>query len=82
VKPEPADLKPVLFYTPDEVAALFRQVCEQPAKDGEKKKARRWVYRNASPCGFLAPYVRKFSGKLLLFDRAGIDALIGRSDEA
>jgi hypothetical protein len=52
-----------LFLTPEEVATVFR-------RPGDK----RFVYRHAAPGGFLAPHARRF-GRLLLFERAGIEAL-------
>jgi len=59
----PRDLKATLFYTPAEVAEIFR------------KPGPRWAYRAAS-YGFLKPYARRF-GKTLLFSREGIDRLVG-----
>ena len=56
------DLKSVLFYTPAEVAQIFR------------KPGVRWAYRCAAE-GFLKPYARRF-GKTLLFSREGIDRLV------
>ena len=56
------DLKATLFYTPAEVAEIFR------------KPSVRWAYRAAS-YGFLKPYARRF-GKTLLFSREGIDRLV------
>lgn len=53
-----------LFYTPAEVAALFRH--EDDA---------RFAYRHARPRGFLAPAARRF-GRMLLFDRGSIESLI------
>lgn len=64
MKPE----KAAIFYTPDEVAALFR-------REGDK----RFAYRHARPRGFLAPYARRF-GRTLLFLRSGIDQLINPPD--
>jgi hypothetical protein len=58
-----ADLKAVCFYTPDEVASLFRH-------EGDK----RFAYRAARPGGFLHPYARRF-GRSLLFTREGVDSL-------
>lgn len=68
--PPPTDLKAQLLYTPAEIAALFRQDDKSP------RCALKWVYRQASHGGFLAPFARKFNGKLLLFDKAGIDRLL------
>jgi len=59
------DVKAALFYTPSEVAAIFRH-------GGDLK----WVYRNARGRGFLSPHARRFNAKTLLFVRAGIDSLI------
>lgn len=56
------DLNAALFYTPAEVAEIFR------------KPGVRWAYRAAS-YGFLKPYARRF-GKTLLFSREGIDRLV------
>lgn len=39
-------------------------------------KTRRAVWRAAGPGGFLAPYRREFTKRHLLFERAGVDALI------
>jgi len=61
------DLKSVLFYTPAEVAEIFR------------KPGPRWAYRTAS-YGFLKPYARRF-GKTLLFSREGIDRLIAEKSD-
>lgn len=52
-----------LFYTPEEIAKMF-------LREGNL----RWVYRHASPRGFLRGAVRKF-GRRLLFSREVIDRL-------
>ena len=61
----PLDLKRSIFYTPEEVADLFRREGNLP-----------WVYRHARPGGFLHPAARKF-GRQLLFSRDVIEKLIG-----
>ena len=58
------DLKPSLFYTPSEIATIFRH-------EGDLT----WVYRAASQ-GFLKPYARRF-GRMLLFNKKAIDDLVG-----
>lgn len=58
------DVKAALFYTPSEIAAIFRH-------SGDLK----WVYRNARAGKFLHPHARRFNAKTLLFLRAGIDRL-------
>ncbi len=61
------DLKAAIFYTPEEVARIFR-------REGDPRKAVRWVYRHAEEGGFLAPCARRF-GRTILFSREGIDRL-------
>jgi helix-turn-helix protein len=63
----PQDPRSAIFYTPAEVAAIFRH-------EGDLK----WLYRTADR-GFLRPFVRRF-GRSLYFDRAGIEKLIETGD--
>ena len=51
------------LYSPEDVRELFRM------------KNLRSVYRAASG-GFLAPFVRRFDERHILFDRAGVDKFI------
>ena len=81
------NLKGTLFYTPEEVAAIFRReriataTRTRKRKDGTKERVEvevdyglRWVYRMAKD-GFLKPHARKF-GRMLLFSKEGVDRMM------
>lgn len=63
------DLKAALFYSPDQVAAIFG-------------KPTAWAYRHSTGTGCLVPYARRL-GRQLFFVKTAIDRLAseGQTDE-
>ena len=75
------DLKGLLFYTPEEVATLFRRTLKENRVDREGNLVAKagdpdvdWVYRTAAR-GFLKAAVRRFGRKQTLFLRAEVDRI-------